>query len=83
MRDLSVEVDNQDIVVTNPSSTLSVTYRREGRVLVALEPMRNDPHGEELNFLIRAWKAAFAKAQWLALLIKKVRLAFSRVTPSL
>ncbi len=65
MRDLSVEVDNQDIVVTNPSSGLSVTYRREGRVLVALEPMRNDPHGEELNFLIRAWKAAFAKAQSL------------------
>jgi hypothetical protein len=79
MRDLSVEVDNQDIVVTKPSSRLSVTYRREGRVLVALDPMRN----EELNFLIRAWKAAFAKAQWLALLIKKVRLAFSRVTPSL
>jgi hypothetical protein len=42
-----------------------VTYRREGRVLVALDPMRNDPHGEELNFLIRAWKAAFAKAQSL------------------
>ncbi len=53
MRDLSVEVDNQDIVVTNPSSGLSVTYRREGRVLVALEPIRNDPHGEELNFPLR------------------------------
>ena len=65
MRDLSVEVYNQDIVVTNPSSGISVTYRREGRVLVGLEPMRNDPHGEELNFLVRTWKAAFAKAQSL------------------
>jgi hypothetical protein len=25
--------------------------------------MRNDPSAEELIFLVRAWKAAFAKAQ--------------------
>jgi hypothetical protein len=43
----------------------SVTYRRLGRVLEAVEPMRNDPGGEELIFLVRAWKAAFAKAQSL------------------
>jgi hypothetical protein len=40
-------------------------YRKEGRVLVAVEPLRNDPTSEELNFLVRAWKAAFAKAQSL------------------
>ena len=38
---------------------------RTGRVLVALEPMRNDPNPQELIFLGRAWKAAFAKAQSL------------------
>jgi hypothetical protein len=44
---------------------LSVTYRRTGRVLVALDSMRRDPKGEELMFLVRAWNAAFAKAQSL------------------
>jgi len=42
-----------------------VTYRRTGRVLVALDSMRNDPKGEELIFLVRAWKAVVAKAQSL------------------
>jgi len=45
-----------------------VIYRRTGSVLVALDSMRNDPKGEELIFFVRAWKAAFAKAQsigWL------------------
>jgi hypothetical protein len=65
MPDLSVDVDRNDIVVSTPSSGLSVTYRRAGRVLVALDSMRNDPKGEELRFLIRAWNAAFAKAQSL------------------
>ena len=65
MPDLSVEVDRHDIVVSKPSSGFSVTYRRTGRVLVALDPMRNDPYGDELAFLVRAWKAAFAKAQSL------------------
>jgi len=65
MPDLSVAVDHHDIIVTKPSDGLSVTYRKEGRVLVAVETMRNDPTGEELNFLVRAWKAAFAKAQSL------------------
>ena len=65
MSDLSVTVDRYDIIVTNPSFGLSVTYRKEGRVLVPVEPLRNDPTREELNFLVRAWKAAFAKAQSL------------------
>ena len=66
MSDLSVDVNRNDIMVSKPSSGLSVTYRRTGRVLVALDSMRNDPKGEELIFLVRAWNAAFAKAQSLA-----------------
>ena len=57
-----------DIVVSQPSMGLSVTYRRQGRILETIEPLRIDPSAEELNFLVRAWKAAFAKAQsfgWL------------------
>lgn len=38
---------------------------KTGRLLVALDSMRSDPKGEELIFLVRAWKAAFAKAQSL------------------
>ena len=65
MPDPSVDVDRNDIVISKPSSGLSVTYRRSGRVLVALDSMRKDPKGEELIFLVRAWNAAFAKAQSL------------------
>ena len=65
MPDLSVNVNRNDIMVSKPSSGLSVTYRRTGRVLVALDSMRRDPKGEELMFLVRAWNAAFAKAQSL------------------
>jgi hypothetical protein len=65
MPDLSVNVNRNDIVVSKPSSGLSVTYRRTWRVLVALDSMRRDPKGEELMFLVRAWNAAFAKAQSL------------------
>jgi hypothetical protein len=65
MPDLSVNVNRNDIVVSKPSSGWSVTYRRSGRVLVALDSMRNDPKGEELIFLVRAWNAVFAKAQSL------------------
>jgi len=65
MPDLSVVVDRNDIVVSKPSAGFSVTYRREGRMLATDNRMRNDPSGDELIFLIRAWKAAFAKAQSL------------------
>jgi hypothetical protein len=65
MPDLSVKVDRQDITVARPSVGMSITYRRQGRVLVAVEAMRIDPSAEELIFLVRAWKAAFAKAQSL------------------
>ena len=65
MPDLSVAVDRNDIVVSKPSAGFSVTYRREGRMLATDNRMRNDPSGDELIFLVRAWKAAFAKAQSL------------------
>ena len=65
MSDLSVAIDRNDIVISKPSSGFSVTYRREGRVVVADDQMRDDPSAEKLIFLVRAWKAAFAKAQSL------------------
>jgi hypothetical protein len=66
MPDFSVAVDDQHIVVSKPSAGLSVTYRKQGRVLVAPELWRNDLSAEELNFYVRAWKAALAKAQSLS-----------------
>jgi len=65
MPDLSVEVDRHDIIVSKPSAGLSITYRRQGRILEATQPLRIDPSAEELIFLVRAWKTAFAKAQSL------------------
>jgi hypothetical protein len=62
----SVKVDRHEIVVSKPSADFSVTDRREGRTLVADDVMRKaDPSAEELILLVRAWKAAFAKAQAL------------------
>ena len=65
MPDLSVTVDRRDIVVSDNSAGLAVTYRRQGSILEAIEPMRIDPSAEELIFLVQAWKAVFAKAQSL------------------
>ena len=66
MPDLSVKVDRHEIVVSKPGADFSVTYRREGRTLVADDVMRKaDPSTEELILLVRAWKVAFAKAQSL------------------
>jgi len=66
MPDLCVAVNRNDIVVSKPSSQFSVIYRREGRTLVADEVMRKtDPSAEDLILLVRAWKAAFDKAQSL------------------
>jgi hypothetical protein len=64
MSELSVAVRRHDITVTNGVG-LSITYRKEGRILEAIEPMRIDLSAEELTFYVRAWKAAFAKAQSL------------------
>jgi hypothetical protein len=65
MSDLSVAVDHHDITVSKPSAGLSIIYRRQGRILEATQPLRIDPSAEELIFLVRAWKTAFAKAQSL------------------
>jgi hypothetical protein len=66
MPDFSVAVDGRDIVVSKPSAGLSVTYRiKQGRVLIAPELWRIKLSGEELNFYVRAWKAACAKARSL------------------
>jgi len=65
MPELSVTHHHNDIIVSKPGLGLSVTYRRQGRILEAIEPLRVDPSAEELIFLVRAWKAAFAKAQSL------------------
>jgi hypothetical protein len=69
MPDFSVTVDRQSIVVSKPSAGLLVTYHKQGRVLVAPELWRIKPSAEELNFYVRAWKAACAEARslgWIA-----------------
>jgi hypothetical protein len=67
MTDLSVEVRDQNIIVTKPGTGLCVTYRRvlNGPVLEALCSMRRDPDATALKFLTEAWKAAHAKAKTL------------------
>jgi hypothetical protein len=68
MPDLTINADRKAkaIEVLEHGTGFSVIYRREGSVLVADDVMqKNDPSSEELIFLVRAWKAAFAKAQSL------------------
>jgi hypothetical protein len=68
MPDLSVEVRDRQIVVTKPSQGLSVTYVKDAYspLLVAQDPMRDDPDSETAKFLARAWKAAYSKAKELS-----------------
>ena len=63
MSELSVAVRKHDM--SKPSAGLSVTYRKHGRILEAIEPNRIDATAEKLSFYVGAWKAAFAKAQSL------------------
>jgi len=66
MRDLSVEVRDRDIIVRGLETGHSVTYRRVPEpLLVALDPIRDDPDAETAKFLVEAWKAAYAKAKAL------------------
>jgi hypothetical protein len=65
MPDLSVEVRGQDIIVTKPSLGLAVTYRKEGPMLVALDPVRDHLDADEAAFLARAWRAVCDKAKTL------------------
>ena len=70
---LGVELLNdRDIVVSQPESGLSVTYRKDGDapMLVAIEGIDEIDWFDEarLNFLVKAWKAAYQKARavgWL------------------
>jgi hypothetical protein len=52
---LSVEVQNQDIIVRNPETGHSVTYRRmpDSPMLIA----------DKAKFLAEAWRAAYTKAK--------------------
>jgi hypothetical protein len=67
MPDLSIEVREHEIIVTKPSQGLQVRYRKLGKspMLVSDDPMPNKPNNDELNFRVRAWNAAFAKAKEL------------------
>ena len=70
---LEVEVlNNRDIVVTHPDTGFSVTYRKDGDapMLVAIDGIEIDRFAdpEKLNFIVKAWKAAYQKARavgWL------------------
>ena len=67
MADLSIEVQGHDIVVRKMGSALSITYRRipNEPMLIAVDSMRRDPGPEETAFLVKAWKAAYARAKEL------------------
>ena len=71
MTDLLVEVQDRDIVVRRPSSGHSITYRRVlgAPMLEAVDLKRDDPDREETEFLVQAWKAAYAKAKALGWLL--------------
>ena len=62
-----MEIGDREITVKKPSAGFSVTYRRDGYspMLVAVEPMPEHASAEEMTFLVRAWKAAYAKAKAL------------------
>ena len=67
MTKLLVEVRDRDFVIRRPASGYSITYRRvvDAPMLEAVDLERDDPNREEAEFLVQAWKAAFAKAKAL------------------
>jgi len=67
MPPLIVEVHECDIVVRRPETGHSVTYRRasDGPMLIALDPLRDDPDTEKAKFLAEAWRAAYTRAKTL------------------
>ena len=70
MAALTVKARGRDIVVTEPGTGLSVTYRRVPDVptLVALRPLPSGPDARTAKFLADAWEAAYGKAKdldWL------------------
>ena len=67
MTELLVEVRDRDIVIRRPAAGYSITYRQvvDAPMLEAVDLERHDPNREEAEFLVQAWKAAFAKAKAL------------------
>ena len=67
MKGLSVQVRDQDLIVTRDANGQSVTYRREfyAPLLVALVSLKGRLDAERLAFLAQAWRAAYAKAKEL------------------
>lgn len=68
---LGVElINNRDIVVSNPESGFSVTYRKDGDapMLVAVDGIGRLADQAKVKFWAQAWKAAHQKARavgWL------------------
>jgi hypothetical protein len=63
MPDLSVEVQGQNIVVTKPSQGLAVMYRKEGPMLVALDPVRDRLGADEAAFLVTRVESRVRQSQ--------------------
>jgi hypothetical protein len=60
----------RDIVVSDPDTGLSVTYRKDGfaPMLVAIDGMGHRSEPSRVKFWAQAWKAAYKKARamgWL------------------
>ena len=63
-------IGGRDIVVSNPESGLSVTYRKDGfaPMLVAVDGIDGSSEASKVKFWAQAWKAAYQKARamgWL------------------
>ena len=65
---LDVELmDDRDIVVSQPESGFSVTYRKNGHepMLIAIDGIGRATDASKAQFLAQAWKAAHEKAREL------------------
>jgi hypothetical protein len=67
---LALSSNDRDIVVSQPESGFSVTYRKDGEapMLVAIDGIDRIDNHSQLAFLAQAWKAAYQKARsvgWL------------------
>jgi hypothetical protein len=73
-------VNRHGVVVSELGSEFSVTYRREGSVLVADDLMRKtDPSAEQMVFLVQAWKAAFGEGAVARLALLKAQVVAGRL----
>jgi len=63
-------IGGRDIVVGNPESGLSITYRKDGLapMLVAVDGIDGSLEASKVKFWAQAWKAVYQKARamgWL------------------